>query len=79
MTSTDTQTLIYGRPAAGYAVRHKNGDAGIVTSERPQWHGGSHLVKTGRERVSVPTMTVLMTSASTGLTRWVATHFLTVD
>lgn len=73
-----TKTRVYGRPIVGAAVHHKNGDVGIVGDQVPQWHGGSHVVRVQGVKVSVPTMSVLMTSASTGLTRWVATHNLTV-
>jgi hypothetical protein len=70
---------VHGHSIIGYAVHHKNGDVGLVSDQVPQWHGGSHLVKVNGVKVSVPTMSVLMTSASTGLTRWVATHNLTVE
>jgi hypothetical protein len=69
---------IHDRSIVGYATHHANGDVGIVTSEHHEWHGGSHVVKVNGTRVKVPTMVVKMTSASTGLTRWVATHYLTV-
>ena len=69
---------VNGTPVVGHATSHANGDAGIVVSDRPQWHGGSHVVKVNGERVSVPTLVVLMTSSTTGLTRWVATHYLSI-
>jgi hypothetical protein len=66
---------VHGRNIVGYATHHSNGDVGIACGPL-EWHGGYHLVKVNGTKVKVPTMVISMTSASTGFTRWVATHNL---